>query len=58
MNETNHDKPNFIQMLKTANYIFICLVKLSKTLKGGNLEFHKTRDHNIKKLHIILGSAL
>lgn len=58
MNETNHDKPNFIQILKTASHIFISLLKLSKTLKGGNLEFCKIRDLKVKKLHILLGSAL
>lgn len=58
MNETNHDKTNFIQIFKTDNDIFTSFLKLSKTLKGGSLEFYKTRDHNIKKLHILLRSAL
>lgn len=58
MNETNHDKSNFIQIFKSDNDIFTSFLTLSKTLKGGNLEFYKTRDHNIKKLHLLLASAL
>lgn len=50
-NEWNKsNKPNFIQMLKTPNHIYISFLKLSKTLKGWNPKFYETRDQNIKKV--------